>query len=40
MRQRLVDPHQLVRYFALRASEGARRTGDRGDRQGTCQIQM
>jgi hypothetical protein len=22
MRQRLVDPHQFVRYFALRAAEG------------------
>src|SRR6266436_1996673 len=38
MRQRLVDPHQLVRYFALPASEGAGRTGDCGDRQGTCQM--
>ena len=38
VRHRLVDPHQLVRYFALRAAEGGRRTGDRGDRQGTCQM--
>src|ERR1700730_17213375 len=38
MRQRLVDPHQLVRYSALCASEGGGRTGDCGDRQGTCQM--
>jgi hypothetical protein len=38
MRQRLVDPHQLIGHFALRAGKGARRASDRGDRQGTCQM--